>query len=103
METRRHKAQFNVGDRVKVFHPGYEERNGEPFCLDGSVGKVTEIIFPGEVLYEFAGEGYANGTGAIQYTVEMENWKDKYNRYHFSGNELVKAEGQTDTTHDLKN
>ena len=95
METRTYTAQFEVGERVKVSRPDYEifYGKGAKHPLEGKTGTVLKVIFPGEILYEFAGEGYTNGTGAIQYLVQLDVPKNgTTGRYHLSLKELVKAE-----------
>ena len=90
METRTYTADFEVGQAVKVYCPDYECHTGHPHPLEGKTGKVLAVIFPGDTLYEFAGDGIPNGTGAIKYTVQLDvptKWSDKY---LLSGRDLIK-------------
>ena len=90
METRTYTAEFEVGQAVKVYRPDYETITGHQHPLEGKTGKVVKVIFPGDTLYEFAGDGIPNGTGAIKYKVQLDvptKWSDKY---LLSGRDLIK-------------
>ena len=90
METRTYTADFEVGQAVKVYCPDYECHTGHPHPLEGKTGKVLAVIFPGDTLYEFAGDGIPNGTGAIQYLVKMDVPTKFSDKFHLSARYLIK-------------
>lgn len=76
METRTYTAKFNVGQRIRIKYP-----------FEGLTGRITRVIFPGDILYE--DWGIPNGTGAINYDVELDKPHHGTTKYIFTENELA--------------
>lgn len=89
METRTYTAQFEVGDSIRIERPIFEFTHETPDPFKGKTGKVKAVIFPGEMLYK--DWGFANGTGEVKYSVELDAPHCGYTGFIFSGNELVKV------------
>lgn len=89
METRTYTAKFNVGQRISIDRPDYKVFHETPDPFEGLTGTITRVIFPGDILYE--DWGIPNGTGAVNYDVELDKPHCGTTKYIFAENELVSS------------